>query len=69
MPRLGAEQPDALPFRKCCECRVRRSADEVDGTVAQRLVRLVDRKDKFECDVEPFALEKSKLNRRSRRKI
>ena len=63
--RLRAEELDALPLRKGGECRMRRSADQIDRAVAQRRIGLVDREDQLELDVQPLALEEAELDRRN----
>src|SRR5208282_3027786 len=48
---------------------MRRAADEIDNTVAQRRIGLVDWEDELKRNVEPFGLEEAKLDRGLRREI
>ena len=66
---LRADQLDAAKIGKRGERRMRRTADEIDRAVAQRGIGLVDWKNQFERDIEPFGFEKSELDRRFGREI
>src|SRR5271165_4618794 len=48
---------------------MRRAADEVDGTLAQRLIGFVDGKNELERNIEALAPKETKLNRRGGRKV
>src|SRR5262245_51388831 len=67
--RLRADQIDALPVRKRRERRVRRTGDEIDGAVAQRLVSLADWEDQLDRSVDTFARKESELDRGHRWKV
>src|SRR5439155_3498219 len=48
---------------------MRRTADEINGAVAQRLIGAIDREDQLGRDLKPLALEKPQLGRRQRGEI
>jgi hypothetical protein len=48
---------------------VRRTCDEVDLAVAQRLVGLVVREDELMGNVKPFPREEAEFDRSDRRKV
>src|SRR5262249_28992411 len=60
---LCTEELRAVPFRKCGERRMRRSAHEIDSPVPQRGVGLVHRKNQFQGDVETFVSKEAKFDR------
>src|SRR4029077_847538 len=66
---LRAEQLDAFPLRKGGKRRMGRSADEVDVTVAQGGIGLIDREDQFEHNIQALLPEESEFNRGNGRKI
>src|SRR5262249_46623056 len=66
---LCTEELHALPLGKCRQRRMSRSADEIDCTIAQRRVGLVDRKYELDFDVHPLLLEEAELRGGDRWKI
>src|SRR5690606_19660250 len=66
---LRAEQLDTVPFRKRRQRRMRRTAYEIDVSIAQHLVAAIDRKDQLQLDVEAFVGKTAKLDRSAGREI
>jgi hypothetical protein len=67
--RLGAEKLHAAPFGKTGDQQMRRAADEFDVPLPHRAERVLHGNHHFQRDVEPFPLEKPKLNSCNGREI
>jgi hypothetical protein len=67
--RLGAQQLDALPFRKSGDQQMGGAADEFEAAVLHCGERMLDRNHQLKRDVEPFTREEAELHGRHRGEV